>query len=660
MKSHRLSKAKKIFFGTFVMFMTVLCFESSFLNNFLRNLENRTLDLRFLSRGSEAKRSPELLVILLDDEAVLEYGKRSPTPRKLIADLIDKTLESGAKAVGVDVIFDRSYNKEEDEYLVSKLQKHKDKVVLVSEKPDRSEEHKVLEIFSQNTLIGFTRTIAYDDEVYRWMDFGNKNDNFSFAQQIYRLVEKKSPPLNEVQLLDFKEGPIRADQEAWVSTISASTVKFLPQEFFKDKVVFIGSGIAEHLGDVFLTPFSRSYNNYKKAFGVEYHAIAYCMLKQGVSYNQVSPKIQLITLISITLISYITAIYGSLLISLFTFSFLQIAWICASFYFFNNYLMLPIVTPIFVMTCGFLISQAFIYMMEGRQLKFLQFAFKQYLPPDLVQGLIRGEQNIQLGGDKRELTLFFSDLANFTSTSEKMSPEDLVKILNLYFDEMTKIAFEYGATLDKFIGDAMMLFWNAPQETHDHASKSITTALAMLERFKQLKENELKNLPETGLRVGIHTGDVIVGNTGSSLRFDYTAIGDAVNTAARLESFNKQLGTECLVSENTMKKVQLEGNSIDKITWIDVGSFQLKGKGDSTKLFAMNPFYSKENSKKYSEALNKAMVNFYAFDFDRSKMNFLEIQKVYQEGISAFYLKALNLYGQDNQPWDGIHILKDK
>lgn len=181
-------------------------------------------------------------------------------------------------------------------------------------------------------------------------------------------------------------------------------------------------------------------------------------------------------------------------------------------------------------------------------------AFAKYVPLDIVHNLILSGQPATLGGRKNEMTVLFSDLTNFTDLSEQLPPVRLLEILSHYFTEMGLVIQEHQGLIDKFIGDAIMAFWGAPDPLKEHAKAACTTALAMQERFSTLTQHwKISNMPFISQRIGINTGEMIVGNIGSPTRMQYTVIGDAVNLGSRLEGLNKFYGTRILVNETTAR-----------------------------------------------------------------------------------------------------------
>jgi adenylate cyclase len=192
------------------------------------------------------------------------------------------------------------------------------------------------------------------------------------------------------------------------------------------------------------------------------------------------------------------------------------------------------------------------FVLEGRQKMFIKGAFKHYLSAEVIEQIMRDPGSLKLGGERRELTIFFSDLQGFSSISERLGPEDLTKLLNDYLSDMTDIILEEGGTLDKYEGDAIIAFWNAPLMQPDHAVRAVRASVRCQRKLAERRaEFEERTGAVLKMRIGLNTGAVVVGNMGSSNRFDYTVLGDAANLASRLEGANKALGTYMMVAEST-------------------------------------------------------------------------------------------------------------
>jgi adenylate cyclase len=235
------------------------------------------------------------------------------------------------------------------------------------------------------------------------------------------------------------------------------------------------------------------------------------------------------------------------------------------------------------------------YSNEGRQRLFLRKAFAQYLSPSVIDKVVENPGALRLGGESRPITVFFSDVQGFTTLSETLEPAKLTEFMNFYLSMVSSAILEEGGTLDKYIGDAVVAFWNAPLAQMDHGRRAIRAAVNAQRRLKAAEPEFLRLcgvLPFT--RIGIHSGEAVVGNMGSQARFNYTALGDAVNTASRLEGANKELDTVILVSSETVKLAlgdamasMEEGSvSIDGISLRKLGVLKLVGKMASVEVWA--------------------------------------------------------------------------
>lgn len=242
-------------------------------------------------------------------------------------------------------------------------------------------------------------------------------------------------------------------------------------------------------------------------------------------------------------------------------------------------LLLDPIYPSLTTLAVYLIVSLLHHMQTEGERKWIRNAFGSYVSPNLVEDIINSRNQLELGGERRELSFIFTDLADFTPLVEKTNPEELIPILNDYLNNMIKIGFRHGGTLDMINGDATTFFFNAPVEQKNHAERALACALEMdgfaLSFMKKMNE---EGYPIGITRIGIHTGNVIVGNMGGDVLFNYCAHGDAINTAARLESLNKHLGTRiCLSIETAQKCPAFIGRP--------VGSIVLKGKSGGIEVF---------------------------------------------------------------------------
>jgi len=219
------------------------------------------------------------------------------------------------------------------------------------------------------------------------------------------------------------------------------------------------------------------------------------------------------------------------------------------------------------------------YFIEIQSKQRLIETFGQYIPPQLVNELSRLPTGLSTEGESKTLTVFFCDLQNFTSISEELNPKQLNKLLNEYFNSMTEILFKHGATIDKYIGDAIMAFWNAPTEQVEHAQRSVEASLEMTQAIQSLAVKFIsQGWPQLSMGIGINTGRANVGNMGSKYRMTYTAIGDAVNLASRIESLTRTYRVPIIISEHTHK--QIKG-----ITCREIDQVRVRGKHQLTRIY---------------------------------------------------------------------------
>ncbi len=265
----------------------------------------------------------------------------------------------------------------------------------------------------------------------------------------------------------------------------------------------------------------------------------------------------------------------------------------------------------------------------------LRRTFRYYLSETVMTEMLEHPEHLKLGGEKRELTVLFSDIRGFTGIAERTAPEALVRFVNGYLTPMTAVVLEEGGTLDKYIGDALMAFWGAPVAQEDHALRACRAAmrfLAELERLRPLWRAE--GLGEVEIGVGINTGTMVVGNMGSDVRFDYTVMGDAVNLASRLEGANKLFGTEVLLSEETHARVRGE------VCARRLGSVRVRGKQRPTQVYELRHLGPPVPGEAETVAHFEAGVDaFGARDWEQAERRFQAVQRLWpKDGPSRRYL----------------------
>jgi adenylate cyclase len=294
------------------------------------------------------------------------------------------------------------------------------------------------------------------------------------------------------------------------------------------------------------------------------------------------------------------------------------------------------------------------YTTEGRQKMFIKNAFKQYLSPAVIEELIQHPEHLKLGGERRMLSIFFSDLEGFTGISEVLDPEALTVLLNDYLSAMTDIIHEEGGTVDKYEGDAIIAFWNAPLQQSDHALRCVRAALRCQVRLAEMRPMFKERLgKDLKMRIGINSGPAVVGNMGSHTRFDYTMIGDAVNLAARLEGINKQFGTYTLISQSTME--QTDGafpvRELSKVAVV----------GRKEPVVVYEPMLPDDVERQQNQLarFSEGLALFYQGDFPGAEALFSGLAEA-DPAARAYRTKCRELIDHPPEEWHGVWVITTK
>lgn len=416
---------------------------------------------------------------------------------------------------------------------------------------------------------------------------------------------------------------------------------------FSGKVVFVGA-TAPDIHDEFLTPYDTS------SFmpGVMIHANLYNTLTTGkfIEYEHIL-QFFLINILLIFICAYILVrtahIVHGVVYSLGIVGMYILLSVGIFRYFGTMLEIFPLIVSYIVISLAIYLKK---FIEERKSKDQVRAIFSRYISEDVANELIeQGIESMHLGGHEREVTVFFSDLAGFTDLSENLKPEELGRILNIYFEEMSSIILAEKGTIDKFIGDAIMAFWNAPLDLPRHANNACTAALLQRQALEKVRA-EIKALgcdTFIDMRIGIHTGKAIIGNFGCSKRYDYTALGDTVNLASRLESINKQYGTNIIISESTYEQIGKDRFIVRELDLITV-----KGKTKPIKIYELIGFNNRSEAEKlklYSEALQDFKEKRYDGPIEKFKQiwdipsqNF--VKKLRELRKVELYGEALGLY----------------
>lgn len=315
---------------------------------------------------------------------------------------------------------------------------------------------------------------------------------------------------------------------------------------------------------------------------------------------------------------------------------------------------LPLVVQTAAVSISLLGALAVNYATEGAQKRFIKGAFRQYLSPAVIDQLIERPERLKLGGERRTLSIFFSDIEGFTGISEGLDPEELTALLNEYLSAMTDILHEEGGTVDKYIGDAIVAFWNAPLDQPDHAERAARAALRCREKLAEMRPLLRERIGEDlRMRIGLNTGHAVVGNMGSRTRFDYTVLGDAVNLASRLEGINKRFGT-CVLASEALRNALPDGFPAREIARVAV-----LGRKEPVRVFELLPAEEFSARGKELSAFARGLSAFTAGDFAAALEAFLPAAET-DPPSAAYAKKCRELIERPPRPWDGVWALTEK
>jgi adenylate cyclase len=431
----------------------------------------------------------------------------------------------------------------------------------------------------------------------------------------------------------------------------------VPPGFFKDKIVMIGGrsavGYLAAGRDEFGTPYSRGAHQYTS--GLEVHATILLNLLRGEWLTHLPSRWENIIIILVGLLAGLLAalrpsfaVISALLISC------AIACLACWFVWHRHIWFDWMVPAVIQMPLGLFWSVGSQYLLESRRRKELRRAFGFYLSPQMADRIADSDFDLKPGGKLVDVTVIFTDLESFTSISENLDPTEVSEILTAYFGQTTKCILENGGTIIKYIGDAVFAAWGAPIDEPRHAVRAVETACDL----RCLSELVVHG-KTLRTRVGIHSGKVLAGNLGSSFRFDYTMIGDAVNFASRLESLNKYLHTEVLISDAVRQ--QLGDGFITR----QLGEFRVAGKKQSVVIHELLCRCDVESGEKVWIKVFEDGLNVFRGGGFKAARDFMDRTRELRDGSdgpSEFYLRKIAQLEANSPPenWTGIVELSDK
>lgn len=391
-------------------------------------------------------------------------------------------------------------------------------------------------------------------------------------------------PINEVGMMPihFVGGPYTFPHTKMVELAEQVNMKekTLNTDDYKNKILLTAMYYATGVSttrDIHPSPFSLT------TAGIEHHAAALntILMQDFIAYA--SPWVDyLILFVFAALLGFLIPRFNIgivlVIVGILSGIFLVEAILVFKYFKYVHFFMVPYIEVVVVLIAVI----GYKVLTEEENVKYIRNTFSKFVAKDIVNELLENPESLKLGGEKKELTVFFSDIRGFTTMSESLSPENLVHLLNEYLSTMTDLIIAYRGTIDKYMGDAIMAFWGAPVRNEDHAYFACITALVQLEELKKLQDRWAEQgYPIIDIGIGLNSGDAVVGNMGSSHRMDYTVMGDTINLGSRLEGTNKQYGTRIIISEFTYAKVK------DRIYARELDDIRVKGKNEPVKIFEL-------------------------------------------------------------------------
>ncbi len=668
---------------------------------FLQHLDNKLKDSRFLLRGP-TKPVSKVVVVAIDNKSINELG-RWPWSRSRVAELVKNLAAYGVKVSALDIVFSEPEGKGDTLFAASlesagnvvlgyffrdedqpvepaaleqlssakvKLLKLDSDVTSVPINEYKNLTLNIPQLGAKALDFGFFNQFADSDGVFRkspLLLLYNGDIFPSLALKALRYHYKSEIMLNiavfGVSTLSMGSHTLPVNEHGELSlnyygptgsftTVSAVDVikKRVEPELLKDSIAFVG---ATEIGiyDVRNTPFDPALP------GVEIHATvaANSIENRFVIKDGRSAVLEMLSILALPVIlSLLLSLVPGTLAGLGIFAAVSALFIAFNYLLFSRYLIdITLFYPLFSLSLSQLGSEAYRNLIVEKKGRSLKKAFSSYVSPDLVRQIEKDPDKLVLGGEQREISILFSDIRGFTTLSEGLSPQDLVRLLNEYLNPMTRIVLDEKGTLDKFIGDAVMAIYNAPLDLLDHPAAACRSAVRMIETLSELNSGfSARGMNTIDIGIGINTGPAVVGNMGADIRFDYTAIGDSVNLASRLEGLNKYYGSHILVSEDARKMVNDE-----RFSFREIDSVKVKGKHLPVVIYELMT----DKSGILAE-FDTGLSSYRAREFDKAEKIFAKLADIFDDEVSRLYLERCREYLASPPPedWDGVYTAKTK
>ena len=517
-------------------------------------------------------------------------------------------------------------------------------------------EMNIYPILEACTLSGSFSTLAESDHLLRsypiavyfknllYPSLGIQGLRIKLNKDIHRYAEDKVEIGGKIIGVDDK-GFVRLnyydfEQYDVVSFLDVADKKIKP-DYFKSKIVILGITDVG-AGDVVTTPIG-------SIPGPLLHYTFISNLLQD--HLIIEPKnITPVIIFFMVLVPFLLVLFFKTIITRvgINFVFYTLVFIVVRYLFVSKMIYIDMFYPLIALLMSMAAVESIAFNIQEKSSKFLTDTFSSYLSGDLLMQLIENPESLKLGGEKKELSILFSDIRGFTTLSESMEPEQLIEVLNRYFTPMTQSVLENGGMLDKYIGDAVMAFYNAPVDVEKHAEASCRSALSMIERLNKLnKELVSEGISPIRIGIGINTAEVVVGNIGSEAKKDYTVIGDGVNLASRVEGLTKNYSVEILITEFTVAQLS------DEFLYREIEPVKVKGKDEAVLLYEL---MKKSDSNIMLKDIYYNALNIYKNgDLENAENLFVELINKYDDDLSNYFLKQI----REKHPW-GVHKMTTK
>ena len=551
---------------------------------FLNLAEQWLGDFRIAALSSPQPQDQEIIILTVTEDTLAQFPYRSPLDRGFLSTSLRTLAERGVRAIGVDILFDQPTEPVKDQSLKALLPVISVPLVISyagGEEGLTKAQTAFIDDFVPPELRGVPRLIKDElTSTVRWIDPGRQVGDNTFIRGFVPAIAKKigvPPPTRETQIVwrappqDAKKGTFRK--------FPIHTLKFLPAPWFKDKIVLIGADLP--MADRHRTPFAAFHGSEGNLPGIVIHAHALSQLLDARASMNISANNQFLIVVILSAIGIALAfielnLVGRLGLTALTVVMILLAGFAAYRY---GFPMFPIVGPTLAFVFSLWMTDIYRRRQERQQKKFIKEAFSLYLSPTLVDRVVADPSALALGGEFREMSYIFTDIAGFTTLSESAGPEAVSKLLNAYLSGICEIAFRHGGTVTDFIGDAVFVMFNAPLHQDDHAQRALDCAQEIDDFAQTFRQQDMPRQLGLGItRIGIHSGGAAVGNMGADIHFKYSPIGDAVNTASRIEGLNKHFGTRVCASANVLQHCP-------EARVRPVGRVVMKGKEEALEIF---------------------------------------------------------------------------